>query len=170
MPQITPAQYRGLQTYDPRLTEKYQELLLKQVAYHKLDKRAEDLLKTAQEGLWSETHTAEYETIDRQLTEGMLSAEHAISKKVSNTYALSPKLKQAVSTLKYWQLCLKNAHGKSMSNKRLLYLQQDANIDPTTIPDRDPDIMSKPTATVEKKRAKELHRIIQKEASEQLHQ
>jgi hypothetical protein len=213
MPQITPAQYRRLQTYNPRLTEKYQELLSKQVAYHKLDKRADDLLKTAQEGLWSETHTTEYETIDRQLTEGMLSAEHAISKKVSNTYALSPKLKQAVSTLKYWQLCLKNAHGKSMSNKRLLYLQQDANIDPTTIPDpvrimdivtnlrkarktlkayqqkhlelrkehltslaealliaRDPDIMSKPTAMVDKKRAKELHRIIRKKASKQLHQ
>jgi hypothetical protein len=213
MPQITPAQYRGLQTYDLRLTEKYQELLLKHVAYDKLNKRADDLLKTAQEGSWRETHTAEYETIDWQLTEGMLSAEHAISKKVSNTYAWSPKLKQAVSTLKYCQLCLKSAHGKSISNKRLLYWQQDADIDPTTIPDpvrvtdivtnlrkarktlkayqqkylelrtehltslsearliaRDPDIMSKPTAEVEKKRAKELHRIIRKEASKQLHQ
>ncbi len=64
MPQITPAQYRGLQTYDLRLTEKYQELLLKHVAYDKLNKRADDLLKTAQEGSWRETHTAEYETND----------------------------------------------------------------------------------------------------------
>lgn len=133
-PSITPPIYRGLQTLDPRLTTEYINIVNKQIQYHKLDTRIQSLEAQATTGQWHDHHIAEYEAIDRLLTEAMLSAEKQISKKVSTTYVWSPTLKQSIAALRYWQLSLKKAQGRPIPDSILVKYQEDARIDIKTIP------------------------------------
>lgn len=133
-PTIAPSQYRGLQLYDPRIVKGYEKFLLQQVTYHKLQEKTNELLKIASTGHWTEEHTSAYEKIDKLLTESMLAAERAVSKKFSTTYAWSPALKKAVSSLQYWKLCLKRANGLLVPDTTLKQAQEEAEINPTQLP------------------------------------
>lgn len=142
-PSIAPHQYRGLQTIDPRLTQEYVQTVTQQIQYHKIESRLEALHHALP--LWNDSHITEYESIDRLLTEAMQAAEKKISKKVTLTYAWSPTLKQAVASLKYWQLSLKKANGRSISDSILLRYQYEANLDLKLLPNplRIPDIVTR---------------------------
>jgi len=205
--------YRGLQTFDPRLVTQYEEIVMRQVQYHKLNDKIPQLLQRAENSTWTAEDTQQYEAIDRLLTEAMLSAEQTISKKVSTTYAWSPKLKEAISALRYWKLSLKRANGRTIPDSVLFKYQSAANIDPTTLPSplrlpmivtflrearqtlqeyqkqhlvlrtnhlqslaearllaREPNLLDPAkTQQLEKRRVKELKRILRREANKQLH-
>jgi len=98
-PVIGPPQHPGLQLQDPRLVEQYTEELLAQLRYHKVLPKVEQLQKKAEQGIWTQTQTQECEKVDTLVTEAMLKAERAISKKNTDTYQWSPALKAAITTL-----------------------------------------------------------------------
>jgi len=133
-PTIAPAQYRGLQLYDPRIVTGYEKTFLHQLQYHKLEQKINTLMLTANQKQWTEESTKTYEQVDQLMTESMLAAERSVSRKISTTYAWSPKLKAAVSALRYWKLCLKRAHGQVISDSTLRRLQEEAAIDIDLLP------------------------------------
>ena len=79
-------------------------------------------------------NTQSSESLDRLLTEAMLSAERQITREVSTTYAWSPPLKRAIANLLYWKLCLKRANGRTIPDSILIRYQLEANIDVTLLP------------------------------------
>ena len=56
-PKIAPPAYRGLNSYDPRISQEYVEILLKQIDYHKIDKKVMELQEVAEKGEWTPTPT-----------------------------------------------------------------------------------------------------------------
>ena len=133
-PTIAPSQYRGLQLHDPRIVATYKEILHHQLKYHKLEDKISEIYKQAQVQNWSNELTIAYEKADQLMTESMLMAERSVSRKISTTYAWSPKLKAAVSALRYWKLNLKRAHGQPVSDTTLRKLQNEAGIDLAQLP------------------------------------
>jgi hypothetical protein len=99
-----------------------------------LDDKIPKLLKKAEQSKWEETETQSSESLDRLLTEAMLSAERQITREVSTTYAWSPPLKRAIANLLYWKLCLKRANGRTIPDSILIRYQLEANIDVTLLP------------------------------------
>ncbi len=128
-PQMAPPQYRGLQIQDPRLVAAYIKDLTKQLDYHKITDKAQNLLNRAIDNNWTESLTDEYEKLDTLITEAMLRAEKNVSKKVSKTYQWSPSLQASISALSYWKLRLSQLHGKAISTHTLnkLYKKTTSN-------------------------------------------
>jgi hypothetical protein len=133
-PTIAPTQYRGLQLYDPRTVTEYENTLSQQLKYHKLADKIKELYNQAKTQQWTDEVTRNYEKADQLMTESMLAAERRVSRKISTTYAWSPKLKAAVSAVHYWKLSLKRAHGQPVSDAILGKLQDEADIDSTQLP------------------------------------
>jgi hypothetical protein len=77
---------------------------------------------------WTSESTAEYESLDSVITESMLSAEKELGKRITTTYQWSPRLKQAVQRLRYWQLWLCQVRNQPVSINQLLRYQQEGNI------------------------------------------
>lgn len=111
IPSIIPAKYHGLELQDPRIVNKYYNHLWKQIRYHKLDIKIQELYASA---VLQPTLNlgVQYETIDKLLTEAMLYAESKSTKQYSTQYQWSPALKQAVYQVKNWQMRIKEANGR----------------------------------------------------------
>jgi hypothetical protein len=129
-PQMAPPQYRGLQLQDPRPVAAYIKDLTKQLDYHKITDKAQNLLNRAIDNNWTESLTDEYEKLDTLITEAMLRAEKNVSKKVSKTYQWSPSLQASISALSYWKLRLSQLHGKAISTHTLNKLYKKTIINP----------------------------------------
>ncbi len=129
-PQMAPPQYRGLQLQDPRPVAAYIKDLTKQLDYHKITDKAQNLLNRAIDNNWTETLTEEYEKLDTLITEAMLRAEKNVSKKVSKTYQWSPSLQASISALSYWKLRLSQLHGKAISTHTLNKLFKKTSLNP----------------------------------------
>jgi len=52
-PKMGPPTYCGLNSDETRISQKYIEILMKQIEYHKLDKKMLELQKVAEEGNWT---------------------------------------------------------------------------------------------------------------------
>jgi hypothetical protein len=126
---IAPPQYMGLRTQDPRIVNKYIELLQKQINYHRLSDKASYIHNAAINGGWTQQMACEYEKIDKLLTEGMLHAERKVSKKCSHCFQWSPKLSKALKTLHYWQIRLQVTKGNPFNNKKMTILQHELKIE-----------------------------------------
>jgi exonuclease III len=107
--QIEPAFIRKLRLQDPRVIQSYSTALHTSLEHHNVFSRLDKLQGALDRQEWTSEHTAEYELLDRTITEAMLQAEKDISKRITTTYQWSPKLKQAVQHLRYWNLRLRQA-------------------------------------------------------------
>jgi len=129
---MAPPCRRQLQLQDPGIVEKYNEVLQKQLAYHKV----QDKIKVLQQALpnWTKQHQDSYEKLDRIITEAMRHAEKQSCKKYTSKFAWSPTLVQAVQQERYWKLILKQRKGTSIAPATLLRAGKAAGIlkDPTT--------------------------------------
>jgi hypothetical protein len=68
-------------------------------------------------------------------TEGMLSSEKSVSRKLSKDYDWSPALKTAVNEYQYWDQSLKKAKGLTVNNNILHKLQCSVSIVISTLPE-----------------------------------
>jgi hypothetical protein len=127
-PAIAPPQHRGIQIHGPRMVDTYTTTLKQQIEYHKIEEKLECLYQAALNEHWDSNKTAEYESIDRLITEAMLHSERSITRKVSTTYHWSPTLSRAINNLRYWSLTLKKAKGQFIRPTQLLTLQRLAGI------------------------------------------
>jgi hypothetical protein len=130
---IAPAQQRGLQLYDPRVVEKF-EGLLKQVEYHKLERKINDHHQQSLTVIGSLDLHKEYETIDKLLGESMKYSEKKAARVFSTKYEWSPVLFRAVNTLRFWTVCLKRAKGFKVADSRLRLLLTTSGIETATLP------------------------------------
>lgn len=125
---IESASVRKLRLQDPRLIESYitrlHELLDNQNVFSRLEK----LQKQADAGTWTPANTEMYEALDRTITESMLTAEKELSKQVVTNYQWSPHLKQAVCSLRYWMLRLRQTKGTPISLIQLVRLRMQGGI------------------------------------------
>jgi hypothetical protein len=80
-PPLAPPCQRRLQLADPRQVNRYREVLYHQLAYHKVFEKCKALLEIADKTAWSTKSMAQYETLDKIITEAMLHAEVSCSKK-----------------------------------------------------------------------------------------
>lgn len=131
---IAPAQQRGLQLYDPRVVEKFEGLLNKQVEYHKLEQKINDVHQQSITFIGSLDLHKEYETIDKLLGESMKYSEKKAAKVFSTKYEWSPVLFQAVNTLRFWTVCLKRAKGFKVADSRHRLLLTASGIEIATLP------------------------------------
>lgn len=91
---IAPQAYQHLQLSDPRLKNQYRDELHQQLQYHKVYDKVQALQEISDAGTWSATDTAQYQQLDKIITEAMLHAERNTGKRVSTRYEWSPELKQ----------------------------------------------------------------------------
>ncbi len=121
-------QQRGLQLSDPSIMTKYKKILKDQLEYHNIEQKKEHMRKTVREGSWSEDEVSIYETIDRINSESMLYAERQVQKKFAKKYEWSPKLIQAVQSVRYWKLRIKKAKGLYVTDHILNTTLKAANL------------------------------------------
>jgi exonuclease III len=69
---IAPPSYRRLQLSDPRLINKYRDILHEQLNYHKIYEKVQTLQEASDTGAWTSATTEEYQKIDKLVTESML--------------------------------------------------------------------------------------------------
>jgi hypothetical protein len=89
---------------DPRVVKECETILLKQLDYHKIPSKIEELKEIAHEGKLTTEEEKKYKKLDRLITVGMLHAEKSVSRKVSKTYMWSPALSRVIHGLSYWKL------------------------------------------------------------------
>jgi hypothetical protein len=129
-----PTQQRSLQLYDPRIAERYEGSLNKQLAYHKLESKINTIHSQSTTSSHSPNTPQQYETIDKLLGDSMAYSEKNASKVFSTRFEWSPVLSRAVNTLWFWTVCLKRAKGIRVSDAKLYTLQTLGGIDITTLP------------------------------------
>jgi hypothetical protein len=83
---IAPTQHRILQLYDPRITDKYEGNLNKQLKYHKLEEKINNIHHLSTTSLHSEDTPQQYETIDKLLRESLTYSEKNASKFFSTKF------------------------------------------------------------------------------------
>lgn len=127
-PPIVPPQYRGLNSYDPRIVKRYIEIITGHIRYHRLEEKTNELFKVAENASWTEENTHTYNQVDKLMTEAMLHAEREVSRKYSDTYHWSPLLSQAVQAKQYWEMRLQQAKGGLVPETRLVKLSTAAGI------------------------------------------
>jgi hypothetical protein len=135
--QIEPVIVRKLRLQDPRVVNAYNTKLHELLSNHNVFSRLDALQKQVAQETWTTESQVEYEHLDKTITESMLTAERNISKRIITKYQWSPKIKQAVQSLRYWNLRLRQAHQKPFSPVQLTHYQAEGNIPPeaTTITD-----------------------------------
>jgi hypothetical protein len=97
--EIAPISSRHLRLHDPRIVQKYREVLKEQLEHHRILDQIEFFIETTQNDAWTETHTNLYQVVDRVITEAMVYAKKSVGKRYSSRYQWSPKLKAIVQSL-----------------------------------------------------------------------
>jgi hypothetical protein len=127
---IEPASFCKLRLRDPRVVKQYSTNLHKLLAEHNVFERVDKLQEAVNNGSWTLECVIEYEAIDKVVTDLMLSAENALSRRISTKYQRSPQLKQAVQCLRYWQLRLRQVRNQPVALNQLAHFQENGAIDP----------------------------------------
>jgi hypothetical protein len=84
---------------DPRVVKTYISKLHDLLESHNVFPRLDKLQETLDNQQWTPEFAVEYESLDRVITESMLTAEKASSKRITTTYQWSPTIKKAVQQL-----------------------------------------------------------------------
>jgi hypothetical protein len=74
---------RGLQLHDPRIVDKYRDILQDQLTYHKCYDKIQNMQQNAYDDTWNEHLTHEYQITDTVITKTMIHAERAAGRKYS---------------------------------------------------------------------------------------
>ena len=107
---------RRLKTQDPRVVQKYLQVLSDILHQHNVEERAEILLTTAQNNL-SPTQIQEYEDLDRIRETAMIRAENQCRQLKMGAIQWSPVLQQARDKIMYFSLSLCQKVGCKVSTK-----------------------------------------------------
>lgn len=127
---IEPATFRKLRLQDPRNVTTYRSRLHELLATRNVVPRLDKLQQHIEQGTWTYQCQEEYERLDRTITESMLTAEQALSKRITTTYQWSPQLKQAVQCLRYWSIRLRAIRNQPISSIQLNHYQIEGAIPP----------------------------------------
>jgi hypothetical protein len=76
---------------DPRIAQQYTQKLYELLASQNVLPRLDALQDKFNHQQWSPDCVAEYESLDRTITESMLTAEKFLSKRITTTYQWSPR-------------------------------------------------------------------------------
>lgn len=119
---------RLLRLKDPRDVSRYQDTLVTFLDQHRIPQRANSLLQNLTIHGWHPKMAQQYETLDAEITEGMLHAEKACSRRQTGTYLWSLTLARAGEAIRYWKLRRKAFLHLPHSAQQLDQRRRDANI------------------------------------------
>jgi hypothetical protein len=125
---IEPASVRQLCLQDPRIVKRYQQTLHELLDSHNVFHRLEKLQQQIVNQQWSSDCQAEYEVLNKTITESMLTAKNKLSKRITTTYQWSPTLKKAVQQLRFWNMPLRQVKNQPVSESQLRHLQQEGDL------------------------------------------
>ncbi len=125
---IEPVSIWKLRLQDPHVVQQYITNLHRRLDHHNVFPRLEAIQEVLQKSQWTQATTQEYESLDNIITESMLAAENDLSKRITTTYQWSPRLKQAVQRLRYWQLRLQQVRNQPFAVNQLLKYREVGNI------------------------------------------
>jgi len=125
---IAVASHRKLRLHDPRVVQQYISNLHLRLDHHNVFPRLEALQEVIKTSQWTTSSTQEYESLDNVITESMIAAENDLSRRITTTYQWSPRLKQAVQRLRYWQLRLRQVRNQPFAKNQLLKYREEGNI------------------------------------------
>jgi hypothetical protein len=126
--ELVPPCRRQLQLFDPRIVSHYNELLQKQLSYHKIQDKVTSFQTKLGRGEWSIRDQEEYEKVDSIITESMLYAERNSSKKYTNTFAWSPPLVKDIQTERFWKPHLERNKGISVHDTTINHTMAAADL------------------------------------------
>jgi hypothetical protein len=126
--EISRPQGRELQLKVPRIVAKYTTALYEQLEYHKIWEKETQFKEVANSGKWTPHHTEQYQRVDTNITEIMLSAERKAGRIYSTKFDWSPALKKAVQEYRFWKLKLKKTRGLKVSLSVLTKYHSEANL------------------------------------------
>jgi len=106
---IEPASVRKLRLQDPRVVTQYQMALHELLASNNVFQRLDNLQEKINTKQWTSESQKGYESLDKTITESMLTAENNVIKRNTTTYQWSPTIKRAVQQLRYWNTRLQQA-------------------------------------------------------------
>jgi hypothetical protein len=109
--EIQRAKSRGVKLEDPRIVDKFLDLLQKQLIYHKIYDKNEELKEKSEMGEWTTKTVQQYEIMDKIITESVRYADRSVGKRYSTKYEWSPEILRSVNELRYWTLRLKQTKG-----------------------------------------------------------
>jgi hypothetical protein len=129
---------------DPRKVATYNSILHKQLAYHKVFQKLEVLEHAISDNQWNSAHTQTYKALDEVITQSMLHAEHSISRRCAQAYDWSITLAQAMHSVRYWKLRIKQAKSLFVSDHILQVTHKLAGLqEQVTEPSSLPDLLSR---------------------------
>jgi len=119
-----------LQLQDPRIVKNYITKLHDLLDSHNVFFRLDKLQETLDKQQWTSECAGEYESLDRVITESMLTAEKASSKHITTTYQWSSTIKKAVQWL---HLRMRQARHQPVSERQLRLFQMEGEIIPEEV-------------------------------------
>jgi hypothetical protein len=141
-PPLAPPCQRKLQLFDPRKTEAYKTALHKQLEYHKVFDKCKLLKEAAEQNLWGSDQIVKYDRLDVIITQSMLYAEKACSKRYTKRYEWSPQLIRAVESVRYWRLLLKRSKGLQIQCSTISRAKSNAHLPNSPEPVDQPSIIN----------------------------
>ncbi|MFN9979852.1 MAG: hypothetical protein ACK53Y_08060, partial [bacterium] len=90
----------------------YQMALHELLASNNVFQRLDNLQEKINTKQWTSESQKDYESLDKTITESLLTAENNLSKCITTTYQWSPTLKKAVQQLRYWSMRLQQARNQ----------------------------------------------------------
>lgn len=95
---IEPASVRRLRLQDPCIVQQYTQKLHEFLASQNVLPRLDALQDKFNHQQWSPDCVAEYESLDRTITESMLTAKKSLSKRITTTYQWPPPVEEGGTT------------------------------------------------------------------------
>ena len=134
MSDIPTAKARRLKLDDPRVVNRYQELLHQYFRQHKIYKRLRQFRQTwVPSSPLTPAQVKEYEEIDAKRSIGMMLASKKCRKLKMGGRKWSPALQKARNTILLWKLIRKRLQGCKVSARRIVRLKKRLKIKDTQI-------------------------------------
>ena len=129
-------QARRLKCIDPRIVNRYNQILLEEMRQHKIFTRLNSLYNSFQVPLTWEQRV-ELEEIDRIRVDAMILAEKKCCKLCMGKYDWSPRLQHLIETTRYLKLTLSRRKGVNISARLLIRLSRRLNLNCETWNNKD---------------------------------
>jgi len=106
---------RRLKCHDPRIVQRYLQVLSGELDQIAAEERSEKLWLAASAHFWTTEHEAAFNVLDQEIIEAKLKAERLCRKLQVRNTPWTPELMQAIQRILYWKGIRKRMEGGSIS-------------------------------------------------------
>jgi exonuclease III len=131
-PPLQKFQARRLKLIDPRVVERYQNILLNLIEAYNLPQQIEEIQAIPQNE-WTNGYREKYQTISVLYRELMIKAERGCRRIFKGAHSWSPEFQVARKKYILWTLVMKHCNGEKVAVKKILALKNQLKIKSTKV-------------------------------------